>query len=169
MWYRRELYSEHNESMDRFIEKFNSYSVHTNLLMLRLPRDFGKHDGIFIDLETQQSIGFDWLKFHQEIFTNGELKYKKLSIVNSKLDIESTKIFVETDLREEEIVIAWREDILKENTTYFYDKVQSLNKTVKRDRRLTDKFKIYNYNEICSFKKLVYRALQTETYNINLK
>lgn len=164
MWYRKNLYPEHNESMDRFIEKFNSCGVHTNLLMLRLPEDKAKHDGVFIDLETQKSFGFDWSKFDSYIVKNGELIYDKLLIVNSKINIQSSKIYIETDLAENEIIIAWREDLLQEELIYFYDEIKP-HKYLRRTGRLTDKYKIYDNSNICEFKNMIKSALTNNTLN----
>ncbi len=149
--------------MNKFIELFNT-TGNKNLMMLRCQEETYKHDGIFIDLANFKSFGFDWTKSNNCIFKDGELVYKKLACIESKLNILSSKLYITTDENENCIAIAWQEDFIKENKNYFIFEAAG-GEQIERQIRYTKHFKTYTYNDIALFKQMLERALNTNTFN----
>lgn len=162
MMYHSDLYNEHNESLDRFIKLFNSAEP-KNLLMIRKPVEDYKHDGLLINLETGHNFGFDWTKSQHTLFNQSNFIYKYLGCINTKLNTKSSQLFITTDCNEQQIAIAWRNDFLQEPINYFsciYD-----GQEIFRKIRYTDKYKIYTYNNIKSFKEMINNALLLNKFN----
>ena len=72
--YHAELYDTHNSSMESFIQLFNNCNIERNILMIANREETYKHDGLFIDLSSGQTFGYDWTRSNSKIFENEELK-----------------------------------------------------------------------------------------------
>lgn len=166
MMYHAELYSIHNMSMDKFVLLFNA-TGNRNLIMIKCQEETYKHDGIFIDLATMKSFGFDWTRSNNNIFREGELIYKKLGCIESKLNILSSKLLITTDKNENCIATAWHDNFIQEQLSYFiFDAAGG--EQIERQIRYTKQFKTFTYENIALFKQMIQRALDTEKYNMEV-
>ena len=167
MMYHSELYDTHNSSMESFIQLFNNCNIERNILMIANREETYKHDGLFIDLSSGQTFGYDWTRSNSKIFENEELKYKRLACIESKLNIPSSKLLITSDITESAIATAWHDDFMKESVDYFLFTAAG-GETIKRHIRYTKNFKNYGYANIKDFKLMIKRALDTQTYNKNI-
>lgn len=161
--YHKELYNEHNESLDRFIKIFNSTNP-KNLLMIRKPVEDYKHDGLLIDMVSGNNFGFDWTKSQNILFNENGLKYQKLACINSKLNTKTSQLLITTDLQENQIAVSWHNDFIEESVQYFTYMTKE-GKEILRTIRYTQNFKTYTYNNIECFKNMIQEALDTQTFN----
>ena len=163
MMYHAELYDTHNSSMESFIKLFNECNTEKNLVMVANREETYKHDGLFIDLESGRTFGYDWTRSKSKIFRNGGLIYERLACIESKLKIPSSKLLITSDIAETAVAVAWHDDFIKEQIDTFL--FAAGGEKVERQIRYTKHFKTYSYENIADFKLIIKRALDTQTYN----
>ena len=163
--YRADLYSVHNESLMRFIDRFNSNPTCRNLVMLmNLEENYGT-DGYIIDTNTGKTVGFDFCRAEKQIFDEtGALIYKRMSLIESKINLKNVNLYISTDLNERSFTIGWHEDLLKEKTEHFTYMAAGGEKLT-RPIRFTKHFATYQTDGIEEFKLMLNRAISTDTYN----
>lgn len=164
MMYHAELYDTHNSSMEDFITLFNNSNTEKNLVMIANREETYKHDGLFIDLESGRTFGYDWTRSKSKIFRNGGLIYERLACIESKLKIPSSKLLITSDITESAVAVAWHDDFMKEQVDSFLFTAAG-GETIKRQIRYTKNFRTYSYGNIAGFKLIIKRALDTQTYN----
>lgn len=158
MWYHKDLYDEHNNSLDRFIEKFNESSIYKNLIAVRNPLENQRHDGVIIDLDTKTMIAFDWSKSQKALFIEDKWKYKNYTLIASKYNILSTDLYITTDINENHILTVWRQDIDINRKKYFIDFGQG--GEIVRPVFEVDNYEIFQINDITKFKIYIKQCLK---------
>ncbi|ERI79420.1 hypothetical protein [[Clostridium] symbiosum] len=166
MMYHKELYAPHNDSLDRFIQSFNQTLIFPNLIMIRCPTENFKHDALIIDMDSKKILGFDWSKSPQILFIDGTWRYSQYTLIASKYDIESSDLYITTDANEEHILVLWRSDIDVSKKSYFLD--HGHGGEVVRPVYKTTNYKIYNLQELETFKIAINKALNNQ-HNIKQK
>lgn len=158
MMYRKYLYDPHNESLDRFIKKFNSAQIYPNLIAVRCPQENFKHDAIFINMDNLQAIGFDWSKSPQVLFVGDKWKYKEYTLIASKYEIESSDLYITTDANEQQVLTLWRKDIDTTQLTYFMDHAGQGGDTL-RPAYKTNAYRIFSLESMEVFKIYVKNSI----------
>lgn len=161
--FRPELYDEHNASLDRFIEQFNSCTLYKNFIMLRNPEENHKADGFFIDFDTGNTMGFDWTKSSKSIYKDGTFLYNDICIFDSKLYIETNILVIETDCEENYFSVVFVDDLKQSPQSFFTDHVGG--EKIRRAVRKTKQYKTYPYTDIDNFKAMTHEAISKKTYN----
>ena len=161
--YRPSLYNKHNESMEHFSEKFNSCPVCRHIKMEPHPVETFDNDGVFVDTKTGKSIGYDW-EYRKNYFANCIFRFKTLGQYERKLQKESIQLSLQCDSTETGIAVGWHEDWLREPVER-----KALKTVCPQDEdgsvRNTRKFKIYSFEEMASFKRMVAAAMERGIYS----
>lgn len=163
--FRPKLYNKHDETMLSFAEKFNNCPVCKDVEMRPNPEETYDNDGIFINVKTNNSFGFDW-EYRDKYFSNCKLAFDSLGQYERKLRKPSIQLSLQCDSTETGIAVGWHSDWLLEEmetralaTDYRYKQ--------KNGRvRYTKKFRIYSYEQIDSFKRFVSDALDLSIYTL---
>lgn len=163
MMFHPEHYEEHNLSLNRFIRRFNGSDVFKNVLMIKTPEENYLSDGFYIDMDTGRTMGFDWTKSSKEKYRDGRFMYEQILIVDSKTNIATNTLIIETDTSEEYFSVVFAEDLRKSPIVYFSDTAGG--EPIRRQARKTKKFETYSYEQIGGFKSMVREALSTGTFN----
>lgn len=160
MMYHKELYEPHNNSLDRFIESFNQTLIFPNLIMVRCPVETYKHDALIIDMDSKQTLGFDWSKSPKVLFNDGKWIYSQYTLIASKYEIKSSDLYITTDAHEEQILVLWRADIDVSKKSYFLDCGQG--GEILRPVYKTTNYKIFNLRELETFKIAINKTLNNQ-------
>lgn len=161
--YRPSMYNKHDETMWNFAERFNGSPVCRNIEMRPNPVETFDNDGIFIDINTHRSIGFDW-EYRDRYFAYCNLDFDSLGQYERKLRKPSIKISLQCDSTETGIAVGWHEDWLqeeKERKALMTDSSRKENGFT----RYTTRFKIYSFEQIDSFKNMVASAMCLQVYS----
>ncbi|MCM1192506.1 MAG: hypothetical protein NC123_01290 [Butyrivibrio sp.] len=161
--YRPSMYKKHDETMLNFVQLFNSSPVCENIEMRPNEEETYDNDGIFIDVRTNRSIGYDW-EYRDRYFANCKLAFDSLGQYERKLKKRSIQIALQCDSTETGIAVGWHADWLeeaRENRALKTDSAQKEDGTI----RYTDKFKIYSFKDVDSFKEMVADALRLGVYS----
>lgn len=164
--YRPSMYNKHDESMFRFAELFNTCSGSNKIEMHPNEKESYDNDGIFTDIETGIQIGFDW-EYRDKYFANCKFAFSSLGQYERKIRKPSIQLSIQCDSTQTGIAVAWHKDWMKEMqetrslATDYVTKEQGV-------IRYTNKFKIYSYQDISSFKEMVERAMQTGIYSAEI-
>lgn len=161
--YRPSMYDKHDETMLNFAEKFNKSPVCRNIEMRPNPVETYDNDGIFIDINTNRLIGYDW-EYRDRYFEHCKLKFKSLGQYERKLRKPSIQIALQCDSTETGIAAGWHEDWLREERERRALRTDSLWKE-NGYIRYTTRFKIYSFDQIDSFKNMIASALQLQMYS----
>ena len=160
--YRPSMYNKHDETMNKFADLFNNCGVCENIEMRPNPEETFDNDGIFIDIETNEVIGYDW-EYRDRYFAYCKLAFPTLGQYERKLRKSSIQISLQCDETETGIAVGWHEDWLEEERK----RVSLKTDYAKREyggTRYTDKFKIYSYDEISEFKSMIAQAMRMKIY-----
>ena len=99
--YRPSMYNKHDETMLKFVEKFNGSLVCKNIEMRPNKVETYDNDGIFIDIYTNQSIGYDW-EYRDRYFEHCKLEFDTLGQYERKLEKNRSRYhYSVTRLRQE--------------------------------------------------------------------
>lgn len=161
--YRPSMYNKHDETMLHFAELFNSCSVCRNIEMLPNVIETYDNDGTFADRSTNQTIGFDW-EYRDKYFKYGKFAFKELGQYERKLKKPSIQISLQCDSTETAIAVGWHEDWLLEEEEKRAMRTDHLWKE-KGSVRYTTRFKIYSFEQVDIFKKMIARAMGLQTYS----
>lgn len=154
--YRPSLYSKHDETMNKFAELFNNSPVLPNLKMIPIKEETFIDDGEIIDTLTGRKFSFDW-EYRDKYFSNGNFVFDTLGQYERKIIKPSIELSIQCDETETAIAVAWHDDFRKENKIM-------LNLDTDHGRkqygavRYTKSFKIYMYDNIGEFKRMIQRA-----------
>ncbi len=161
--YRPSMYNKHDETMLRFAEIFNQSPVCRNIEMRPNPEETYDNDGIFIDINTNRSIGYDW-EYRDRYFENCNFAFKSLGQYERKLIKQSIQISLQCDSTETGIAVGWHEDWLQEERE---KRALLTDSSWKEDGsiRYTTRFKIYSFEQVDSFKNMVASAMQMHIYS----
>lgn len=162
--HRPSRYEPHNITLDKFCELFNSEKTFPNITIYAYSEETYDNDGVITDSITGKTIGFDWeYRDNPNHFSNCNLRYPTLGQFERKLQKDSIQISIQCDQTQTGIAVGWHEDWLKEKL------VQLKLRTDKEDEdgfvRYTSAFKIYPYNQMEEFKRMLSYALQNDCLN----
>lgn len=161
--YRPSMYDKHDETMLKFVEKFNGSLVCKNIEMRPNKVETYDNDGIFIDIYTNQSIGYDW-EYRDRYFEHCKLEFESLGQYERKLEKKSIQISLQCDSTETGIAVGWHEDWLQEERERRALRTDSSWKE-NASIRYTNKFKIYSFSKIDLFKNMVASAMRLQEYS----
>ena len=161
--YRPSMYDKHDETMLNFAEKFNKSSVCRNIEMRPNPVETYDNDGIFIDINTNRSIGYDW-EYRDRYFAYCKLAFESLGQYERKLRKPSIQIALQCDSTETGIAVGWHEDWLQEERERRALRTDSSWKE-NGSTRYTTRFEIYSFDQIDSFKNMVGSAMRLQLYS----
>lgn len=161
--YRPSYYKKHNDSMEKFAEKFNSCPVCGHISMKPHSEETFDNDGVFVDGNTGDFIGYDW-EYREDHFANCKFAYSTLGQYERKLRKPSIQLSLQCDSTETGIAVGWHGDWLQESVQR-----RSLKTDFSQDEngfvRYTSRFKIYSYNQMASFKSMVAAAMEQKIYS----
>lgn len=161
--YRPSMYNKHDASMNHFAELFNALNVEAHIKMVPNEQETFDNDGVFIDSQRNICIGFDW-EYRDKYFSNCRLVYPTLGQYERKLRKPSIQISIQCDSTETGVAVGWHADWLKEKqehralATDYAQKEQGAT-------RYTHKFKIYSYEDMADFKRMVARTMESGVYS----
>lgn len=161
--YRPSMYSKHDETMNNFAVLFNSLSIHKNIEMRPNPVETFDNDGIFIDIITNRSIGYDW-EYRDRYFSYCKLAFESLGQYERKLKKTSIQLSLQCDSTETGLAVGWHEDWLveeRERRALRTDYYQKENGAI----RYTENFRIYSFEEVDRFKNMVASAMRLQLYS----
>lgn len=161
--YRPSMYDKHDKTMLNFAERFNRSPICKNIEMRPHPVETFDNDGIFIDVNTNRSIGYDW-EYRDRYFSNCKFVFDSLGQYERKLRKSSIQIALQCDSTETGIAVGWHEDWLqeeKERRALRTDSSWKENGTT----RYTTRFKIYSFEQIDSFKNMIACAMRLQVYS----
>ncbi len=161
--YRPSMYNKHDETMLNFAEIFNQSPVCENIKMRPNSEETYDNDGIFIDLNINRSIGYDW-EYRDRYFANCEFEFDSLGQYERKLIKPSIQISLQCDSTETGIAVGWHEDWLQEEREKRALRTDSSQKE-QGSIRYTTRFKIYSFEDVDIFKSMVARAMQMHIYS----
>lgn len=161
--YRPSMYNKHDDTMLKFAEIFNQSPVCRNIEMRPNPEETYDNDGIFIDVNTNSFIGYDW-EYRDRYFANCKLDFESLGQYERKLKKPSIQISLQCDSTETGIAVGWHEDWLQEEREKRALRTDSSRKE-NGSTRYTTKFRIYSFEQVDSFKNMVARAMQMRIYS----
>ena len=161
--YRPSMYDKHDETMLHFAERFNNCPVSRNIEMRPNPVETYDNDGIFIDVNTNCSIGYDW-EYRDRYFAYCKLAFESLGQYERKLRKPSIQIALQCDSTETGIAVGWHEDWLQEEKEKRALRTDSSWKE-NGSTRYTTRFKIYSFEQIDSFKNMVASAMRMQVYS----
>lgn len=164
--YRPSMYNKHDETMNNFALLFNEAKSNNHIEMRPNPVETFDNDGIFIDIHTKQSIGYDW-EYRDRYFEYCKLQFDTLGQYERKLRKPSIQIAIQCDSTETGIAVGWHEDWLEE------EKEQRSLKTDFSNReyggtRYTTHFEIYRFDEVDRFKNMIAMAMRTKVYSAKI-
>ena len=153
MW-RPSKYDISQDSLIRFAHKFNEIS--NEIECLPNSEETYDNDGYFCYLGSEY-IGFDW-EIRDSYFENGKFSFNTLGQYERKLVKPSIQLSVQCDKNQAAILVAWHSDFLRENQEIIpvstdYQEKQSC------PVRYTSHFRIYTYNNLGDFAKMLKRAI----------
>lgn len=149
-------YSDHNDSLERFIKKFNSKTEY-NLEMYANKNENFRDDGKIICLLSKKNIIFDWEKRFHYYGRYSKFKFYKLGQFERKIQKKEIKISIQCSLDETGILVAWHKDFLNEKKQYIQSKTQfSYERNAKR---FTSKFKEFSTERLLEFKKEIRNSI----------
>ncbi len=155
--YRPSMYNKHDETMYTFAEMFNNCEACTDVVMRPNEEETFGNDGYFIH-DNGSRIGYDW-EYRDKYFSNCVLTFDTLGQYERKLRKDCIQIAIQCDSTETGIAVGWHEDWLnevRENRSLATDSDAKEHGFV----RYTDKYKIYSFEEIDSFKQMISTAIR---------
>ncbi len=148
--YRPSKYNKHNETLANFEKLFNSTVNYQNIIIKPIEEETFIDDGVILDLDTNQEIGFDW-EYRDKYFSNCNFKFNTLGQFERKIVKPSIKLSIQCDSTFTGIAIAWHEDWIKENSVLLNLSTDTIDEFGKV--RYTKSFKVYSFEKIEEFKK----------------
>ncbi|MBQ9277576.1 MAG: hypothetical protein IJ224_02970 [Lachnospiraceae bacterium] len=164
--YRPSKYDKHNETMEQFAKMFNDSKVCPNVKMRPNEEETYDNDGIFIDVETGEYIGFDW-EYRDKYFSNGKLSFKEIGQYERKIKKPSIQLALQCDSTVTSVAAAWHNDFYNEDIETKSLSTDYAEKQI-GDVRYTKKYKIYSFNEIDKFKHMVSRAIKKQLFSFEV-
>ena len=161
--YRPSLYDKHDETMNRFAEMFNRLEIYRNIIMRPNPVETFDNDGVFIDIETNRSIGYDW-EYRDRYFAYCKLAFESLGQYERKIKKPSIQLSLQCDSTVTGVAVGWHEDWLNEEREKRSLKTD-YSKKEKGTLRYTTNFRIYSFEELDSFKHMVATAMRLQLYS----
>lgn len=157
------MYDKHDETMFNFAEKFNNSPVCGHIEMRPNQVETFDNDGIFIDINTNNSIGYDW-EYRDRYFAYCELSFDSLGQYERKLRKPSIQLALQCDSTETGIAVGWHEDWLQEEkerrrlkTDFSYKENGAI--------RYTTHFQIYSFDQVDSLKNMIASAMRLRIYS----
>lgn len=161
--YRGSLYQKSDETLKNFSRIFNMDKNYPHLRFIPNQTETYDNDGIIYNELTGTFIGFDW-EYRERYFSNCNFQFDTLGQYERKLIKPSIQLAIQCDATETGIAVGWHEDWLKENQknlTLLTDNPQKQYGTV----RYTKNFKIYSYENLEKFKKMLNEAFSKQKFN----
>lgn len=164
--YRPSKYNKHNESLENFAKLFNDEQSAKHIVMEPIDEETYDNDGKFVNIKTGEEIGFDW-EYRDRYFSNGVFSFDSLGQYERKLIKKSIQLSIQCDNTQTAILVAWHEDFLLENKVKIGLATDSPRKQY-GGVRYTKRFKIYSYQEIKEFKKMIEKAFTSGDLNASI-
>lgn len=164
--YRPSMYGKHDDTMLHFADLFHRCPVCRNIEMRPNQVETFDNDGIFIDTDTGRQIGYDW-EYRDRYFANCRFKFEDLGQYERKLEKPSIQVSLQCDATETGIAVGWHEDWLKEKRVrreLLTDSRQKEDGTL----RYTKKFRIYSFEQMDCFKRMIAAALERGIYSAEI-
>lgn len=161
--YRSSLYQKSDETLKKFSRIFNMDKTYPHLRFIPNQTETYDNDGIIYNELTGTFIGFDW-EYRERYFSNCNFQFNTLGQYERKLIKPSIQLAIQCDATETGIAVGWHEDWLKENQknlNLLTDNPQKQYGTV----RYTKNFKIYSYENLENFKKMLNEAFSKHKFN----
>lgn len=159
--YRKSMYEIHNETMEVFVDLFNSCDECSNLVICPNPEETYGNDGWIIDNESGKKIGYDWER-RDDHFKNGVFKYDTLGQYERKLIKDNIQISLQCDEDNTAVAVGWHKDWLEETKVKKELKTDS-DKKQTGYARYTKKFNIYSYSDgISALKREIQEKMNKE-------
>lgn len=155
--YRPSKYGKHYESMEAFAQLFNDCPVCPNLKMLPIQDETFLDDGDIIDESSGKKFGFGW-EYRDRYFSNGKFRFDTLGQYERKIIKPSIQLSIQCDSTETAVAVAWHEDFKRENQITLLLDTDYIDKQLGQTR-YTKSFRIYMYEDIADFKRMIQRAL----------
>ena len=163
----KSFYSTHNETMAKFIDRFNAINGDNNIFLIPNKKETYANDGSFLCSDLGLAIGYDWQYKKTGYKTFGEFEYERwgLGQFGTKLVKPSIKISLQISEDESGLLVGWHQD---------FDKVNDVNLTseTKVNRKepmgCTHDYMEYDISTdvgLLEFTKMIQRAFDTQTYN----
>ena len=163
--YRPSMYNKHDESMYAFAELFNNCKVCNDVIMKPNDEETYGNDGYFIH-SNGQKIGYNW-EYRDRYFSNCRLQFDTLGQYERKLRKDCIQIAIQCDSTETGIAVGWHEDWLveaKENRSLATD----FERKEQGNTRYTHKYKIFSYEEVDNFKRMISTAMKLHVYSYEI-
>lgn len=163
--YHPSKYKEHNQSLKRFVEKFNEVGLGIDSKIKMIVREYENYidDAIIYDELTQQAFAIDWEKRHSYYETCG-FPFETFGQFERKISKEEIKLSIQCSKDERCCCIAWHEDFKKESA----ENVNSVTESgIKENtpKRFTDKFIEIKYDELYKFHEILRKAFDQKKFN----
>lgn len=127
------------------------------------PEETYDNDGEFVNVRTGEKIGFDW-EYRDKYFENCKFRYNSLGQYERKLRKPSIQISLQCDSTETGVAVGWHQDWLIEKKEHI-ELSTDYSVKEKGTTRYTTKFKIYPYENIGEFKKMIAYAMEHKIYS----
>lgn len=161
--YRPTLYSKHDQTMNGFANLFNRFPDYRHIEKRPNPVETYDNDGVFLDHLHKRKIGYDW-EYRDRYFANCIFQYPTLGQFERKIRKPSIQISLQCDSTETGIAAAWHSDWKLEAQQHL-DLRTDYEEKEKGTTRYTNKFKIYSYEKIGDFKRMIAAALEFQIYS----
>ncbi len=154
--YHPSKYQEHNDSLDRFVRKFNEVSKKRNgqiLIEIHKQENF-IDDAIIKDEKTGKSISFDWEK-RESYYSSCGFPFKTFGQFERKIIKPKILLSIQCSKSEDCFCIAWHSDFKKEGI----ENIGSITETGNYEyygKRFTKEFKEIKYDDM----ELLYNILR---------
>jgi len=163
--YHPNKYKEHNESLERFVKKFNTIGEEFNS---EIKIEINEHenyidDALIIDKKTGKSFSFDWEK-RDKYYEDCGFPFKDFGQFERKIKKENIKLSIQCSKSEKCFCIAWHDDFKKEEIKKIGSVTEKGNKEF-TPKRFTEEFIELNYNEMGKFHKILRKAFDDDLFN----
>jgi len=161
--YRPSHYNIHNESLEKFCNLFNECPEYEHIKMYPITEETFIDDGYFLNTHTGEKIGFDW-EYRANYFQNGKFSFDTLGQYERKIIKPSIDISLQCDSTQTAIAVAWHNDFYIEPQVRIRLETDYSEKENGKTR-YTKKFKIFMYEDMITFKKMINKAFNTGNKN----
>jgi len=162
--YHPSKYKEHNESLQRFANLFNSFVKKNNKniwIKIHVIENF-KDDALVVDEKTGQSFSFDWEK-RERYYENCGFPFEDFGQFERKIKKPEIKLSIQCCNSEECFCIAWHSDFEQEEVKKIGSITENGNKEF-AGKRFTKKFLELNYKDMDKFYQILRKSFDENKF-----